>query len=264
MRTKKKESAGKQTISNKAGSSSPVGFGKADSVISRRNQNGTVILMRLDKASSFYKIDGIAAEVWACLEAPKALEPVIDYFAKRYPAKAKSLHKDIDVLVKKLVKLDLLAQSRQLEPKFPELAAKKPSEFGNVQEFDLEQIETEVLNESVYLDVFAGSDFRLKTDVAPIRGALSKVLQLDGVTHAWKTKGLSHRVRKNLQPVNAGLIAQQVAEQMPELVRKDRTTGVLAVNYQKLNSYLVEAIKDLNGQLAAQEKRIKQLEARLA
>ena len=31
---------------------------------------------------------------------------------------------------------------------------------------------------------------------------------------------------------------------MPELVRRDVNTGVLAVNYQKLNSYLVEAIKD--------------------
>src|SRR5579883_3439776 len=130
--------------------SDKTGFAKADSVISRRNQNGTVILMKLDKATSFYKIDGIAAEVWTCFEAPKALGPMIEHFGKRYPAKAKSLHKEIDALVKKLVKLELLEQSKgPFAAQFPTLSApgKKTSEFGNVQEFDLEQIETEVLNE---------------------------------------------------------------------------------------------------------------------
>lgn len=239
--------------------STRTGFAKADSVISRRNQNGTVILMKLDKATSFYKIDGIAAEIWTCFEAPKALEPMIEYFGKRYPAKAKSLNKEIDALVKKLVKLELLEQSKgPFAPQFPALSApaKKVGEFGGVQEFDLEQIETEVLNESVYLDVFAGSDLRLKTDVEPIEGALAKVIQLDGVTHRWKKKEISGSR-------HAGLIAQQVAEQMPELVRRDEKSGVLAVNYQKINSYLIEAIKELNRLRVDQEKRIRKLETKL-
>jgi hypothetical protein len=246
-------------MKKKSGTKKPqakVGFGKSDSVISRRNQNGTVILMRLDKASSFYKIDGVAAEVWTCLEAPKPLEAVVEFFGKRYPQK-KTLSREIDTLVKKLTKLELLAQSKgPFNDAFPALsgASKSQSEFGKVQEFDLEQIESEVLNESIYLDVFAGSDLRLKRDVAPIQGALDKVVQLDGITHRWKGKAKGR---------NASLIAQQVAMQMPELVRKDRDQGHLAINYQKLSSYLVEAIKDLHRLALAQEKRIKKLESRL-
>jgi hypothetical protein len=254
MTAKKKNSSAKKTAKNP--SKDAGGIAKADSVISRRNQNGTVILMRLDKASSFYKVDGIAAEVWACLEAPKHLETLIDAMNERYPAK-KTLRRDIDDLVKKLTKLGLVAPSTgKVDPGFPELtgAPRKSDAFGGVQEFDLEQIEAEVLNESVYLDVFAGSDLRVKTDVAPIRGALAKVVQLDGITHRWKHDPKS---------IHAGLVAQQVAEQMPELVRRDLKTKVLAVNYQKLNSYLVEAIKDLNRVCQAQEARIRKLEAGL-
>jgi hypothetical protein len=251
--------ANKKPVKSKAGSArssdtAQSGFAKADSVISRKNRNGTVILMRLDKASSFYKLDGIAAEVWSCFEAPKSMAAVVDYFGERYPAKAKTIHKDIDGLVKKLVKSELLASSKGPFGKIPASTEKKAAEFGKVQEFDLEQIEAEVLNESVYLDVFAGSDLRLKTHVSPIEGALSKVTQLDGITHRWKDRG----------GVHAGLVAQQVAEHMPELVRKDTETGVLAVNYQKLSSYLVEAIKDLSHQNQAQEARIRKLEARLS
>jgi hypothetical protein len=251
--------ANKKPVKSKASSTrssdtAQSGFAKAASVISRKNQNGTVILMLLDKASSFYKLDGIAAEVWSCFEAPKSLESVMEYFAERYPAKAKTLHRDIDGLVKKLVKSQLLAQSKGPFGKISASGEKKASEFGKLQEFDLEQIEAEVLNESVYLDVFAGSDLRLKTHVSPIEGALGKVIQLEGITHRWK----------NRRGVHAGLVAQQVAEHMPELVRRDEKTGVLAVNYQKLNSYLVEAIKDLSRQNQAQEARIRKLEARLS
>ncbi len=121
--------------------------------------------------------------------------------------------------------------------------------FGGIKDLDLEQIETEVLNESVYLDVFAGSDLRIKEDLQPIRDGLAKVLQLEGVTYRWNKEKVPAADDKR----RAGLIAQQVAASMPELVRADADSGVLAVDYAKLTAYLVEAVKDL-------EKRIQVLE----
>jgi hypothetical protein len=47
---------------------------------------------------------------------------------------------------------------------------------------------------------------------------------------------------------------------MPELVRVDKKTGHAAVEYSKMSSYLVEAIKELNETILAQGKRIKKLE----
>jgi hypothetical protein len=128
--------------------------------------------------------------------------------------------------------------------------------FGGIKEFNLEQIETEVLNESIYLDVFAGSDLRLKTQIRPIEGALSKVMQLGGVHFNWNPE-TSQAQHSGLE---SGLIAQEVAAVMPELVRKDQASGMLAVNYTKLTSYLVEAIKDLSTTVLEQEKRIRSLE----
>ena len=39
-------------------------------------------------------------------------------------------------------------------------SGKKDYNFGGIKDCNLEQIENEVLNDSVYLDVFAGSDIR--------------------------------------------------------------------------------------------------------
>ena len=103
------------------------------------------------------------------------------------------------------------------------------------------------------MDVFAGSDLRLKKDITPIANALDQVLQLDGVHFEWKNADAP-------QGLQAGLIAQQVAAAMPELVRKDSESGMLAVNYPKMTSYLVEAIKTLNTQVRTLEDRIKELE----
>lgn len=131
--------------------------------------------------------------------------------------------------------------------------------FGGIKEFNLDQIECEILNESVYLDVFAGSDLRLKKNIVPIKGALSKVLQLEGVTYEW-SDAAPHQAPDGF--THAGLIAQDVASVMPELVRSDEKSGFLAINYSKLVSYLVEAVKDLHKIVEAQEGRIQSLEAK--
>jgi hypothetical protein len=238
-------------------------FERAESVISRRNQNGTVILMEMNRASFFHKLDEIAADVWTCMESPRTLSGLTAHFSKSYPSRAATLRRDIEALLDVLVRKGLLRETKAAADKpFPSLALKprKPASFGGLQEFDLEQIESEVLNESVYLDVFAGSDLRLKKDVKPIRNALAKVAQLEGVTHRWRKGVLPAGLRSSSGTVRAGLIAQQVATQMPELVRTDARTGYLAVEYQKLNSYLVEAIKELRRTLLAQEGRIEKLE----
>ena len=136
--------------------------------------------------------------------------------------------------------------------------------FGGVKEFNLEQIETEVLNESIYLDVFSGSDLQLKTNVTPIESALSKVLQLHGVTYQWNAE----RVRENgHEPdsfTHAGLIAQEVASVIPELVRRDDKSQVLAVSYPKIAPYLIEAVRELSTQLSTQNEKIAALEKQLA
>jgi hypothetical protein len=86
-------------------------------------------------------------------------------------------------------------------------------------------------------DVAAYSDKRLKYDVKKIENALEKVKKLQGVTFYKFTDPTSR---------STGLIAQDVAEVMPEVVNYDEQ-GYLTVAYGNLIGLLVEAIKELTG-----------------
>jgi hypothetical protein len=250
-------------------------FISSKEVVSRRNQDGTVILMRLDESSLFYKVDQFAAVVWGEFETAKTAEALIQHFSGLHPACAAQLSQDIPALIKRLTECKLLVQApvdsatqsfRQASNQAQLDAANYL--FGGVHEFNLEQIETEILNESVYLDVFAGSDMRLKKDIEPITDALSKVTRLEGVTYQWDQERIpeefgSKYVNVKTGRTHVGFIAQQVAEQMPELVRSDEQTGLLAVEYNKMTCYLLESIKELNKIVIAQDNRIRDLENRL-
>lgn len=234
-------------------------------VVSRRNQDGTIVLMRVDDAQFFYKIDGLAAAIWSELETPKRTSSLVSHFTALFPEQAEALQTEIPNFMNQLLSKELVFEKQGEDTPFrTETFLKEELEknftFGELKEFDLEQIETEVLNESVYLDVFAGSDLRIKKEIQSIEGALEKVSQLNGVTYKWN----QDQVPQADAFTHAGLIAQDVAAVMPELVRKDKDSGIMAVDYAKLNSYLVEAIKDLNQLVLRQEARIQELEKRVS
>jgi Chaperone of endosialidase len=134
--------------------------------------------------------------------------------------------------------------------------------FGGVKEFNLEQIESEVLNESVYLDVFAGSDMRLKTDVKDLGSTLLALTSLDTILYKWNDDIESPL--KTGEGVQVGVVAQQVAEVFPELVKKEESTGHLMVNYPKLTTHLLAAIKELHANAQKQDQRINELEKKLS
>ncbi|MCB0368523.1 MAG: tail fiber domain-containing protein, partial [Bdellovibrionales bacterium] len=117
--------------------------------------------------------------------------------------------------------------------------------FGGLKEYNLDQIETEVLHENIYLDVFAGSDLRLKKNIIPLEKTLSKVNNLETILFNWD-ESVKSKFNSGNNEREVGLIAQQVAIEFPELVKKDTETGFLTVNYTKLTTHLVEAIKELS------------------
>ena len=85
-------------------------------------------------------------------------------------------------------------------------------------------------------DVTAYSDRSLKTDIQPIKQALNKVDQINGVTF--------ERIDKAPGVRHAGVIAQDVQKVLPEVVRED-AEGKLTVAYGNIVGLLVEAIKEL-------------------
>jgi hypothetical protein len=83
------------------------------------------------------------------------------------------------------------------------------------------------------------STIRIKENVEPIVGGLDAILNLTGVTYD----------RKDTRAHEAGLIAEQVNEILPDLVAKDLEGNPSAIQYTKLTAYLVEAVKSLKAEI---------------
>ena len=101
-------------------------------------------------------------------------------------------------------------------------------------------------------DVFEVSDARAKTDVATIEGALDRVSRLRGVSYYFKGEAV-----QPAEPKRLGLIAQEVAQVVPEAARvEDRRGGV---SYSTLVPLLIEAIKELRTEVEALRKDVTRL-----
>ena len=91
------------------------------------------------------------------------------------------------------------------------------------------------------ITAFYTSDQRLKDNITPIDDPLAKVLSISGNTYTWnETSGKEGN--------DVGVIAQEVLEVLPEAVTT-RDNGYMAVRYEKLVPLLIEAIKDLKGEV---------------
>ncbi len=137
---------------------------------------------------------------------------------------------------------------------------KKPYSFGGINDFNLEEIENEVLNDSVYLDVFAGSDVRFKESIEPMTSGLADVLAINTYKYNYKTKEFSD---KNFpEERQHGVMAQELEKVAPIAVATDES-GYKYVNYARLAPMLIESIKELNELVEKQAKRIEELEKKL-
>ena len=88
------------------------------------------------------------------------------------------------------------------------------------------------------------SDATLKQDIKPLDSALDKVMSMRGVSYEFKNQasadGSSHR--------EVGFLAQEMKQTVPEVVYGNGD-GNLGIDYAKLTSVLVEAVKAQQGQI---------------
>tara|TARA_R100000008_G_scaffold76248_1_gene55995 strand:+ start:549 stop:3581 length:3033 start_codon:yes stop_codon:yes gene_type:complete len=82
------------------------------------------------------------------------------------------------------------------------------------------------------------SDETLKTNIQPLDSALDKVTKLQGVSYDWKSDGSA----------DVGFIAQDVQNVVPQIVYGNQD-GEFALDYSKLTSILVEAVKEQQAQI---------------
>lgn len=80
-------------------------------IVSRKNQDGTVVLMRMDDSELFYKIDGIAAEFFSQIDGKKNLESLLQGMVEKHKAHEMQLVKDINSFVKKLLDMKMIQKN---------------------------------------------------------------------------------------------------------------------------------------------------------
>ena len=102
-------------------------------------------------------------------------------------------------------------------------------------------------------DWYNDSDRRLKKNISPIEGALDKVTRLEGVTFEWR------ETEYHPEGQHVGLIAQEVAEVVPEVVEKKGEYYSLAT--AGLVPVLIEAVKELKAENEELKARIEILES---
>ena len=88
-------------------------------------------------------------------------------------------------------------------------------------------------------DIAGLSDRRHKTDLIAIPDALAKVNAISGYTFSWIGRNTGR---------SAGVIAQEVQAVLPEVVATDES-GKLCVSYGNLSALLIQAVKELDGQM---------------
>ena len=110
------------------------------------------------------------------------------------------------------------------------------------------------------------SDLRLKTAIEPMTGVLDRVCRLRGVSFEWRppaaTPESEERGRKDAAPRarrrQLGLIAQEVREVFPEIVRKVDDED-LGISMTALFPLLLESIKELKAQVDDLRAQVKDL-----
>ncbi len=99
------------------------------------------------------------------------------------------------------------------------------------------------------------SDARLKKNIHPLQNSLQKLLNIHGYHYNWRDTART-------QQLQSGLLAQEIEQQMPELVSKDEE-GMSSVNYSGLIPYLVEAMKELKAENEQLKNEIEALNKRI-
>ena len=113
-------------------------------------------------------------------------------------------------------------------------------QIGDVNATDID------LNVTGDITAFFSSDIRLKENISPITKALEKVKSISGNTYTKKSDGSAH----------TGVIAQEIEALGLPGITTTRSSGYMAVDYEKIVPLLIEAIKELSAKVDTLENQI--------
>jgi hypothetical protein len=104
------------------------------------------------------------------------------------------------------------------------------------------------------------SDINLKENLLRIPSALSKIKCINGYLFDWKYNAPARSTPDLLNIIHdAGLIAQEVQEVMPDIVRNNDLSGIKMLNYNGITALLIEGMKEQQCTICSQATMINTL-----
>lgn len=85
-------------------------YSKQDDVVVRSNQDGTMIMMKMDDSNVFYKIEGVAAEVLRGVQDGKKPCDIIATIVDEYEVSSDEASRDVEKFINEMVAKNLLKQ----------------------------------------------------------------------------------------------------------------------------------------------------------
>lgn len=82
-----------------------------DDLVARNNDDGTIVVMRMDESNVFFKIDGVAAKVWTGLKGNQNLKEIFASLKSEYDVSDETLLTDIEKFISDLQSRDLVTIS---------------------------------------------------------------------------------------------------------------------------------------------------------
>jgi hypothetical protein len=80
----------------------------AKNILFRKNSNGTVLIMKLDDEDFFFKIDGLAAEIWLKIDGKTALSKIRSQILSQFKAPEARFDRDLNKFMSQLKKEKLI------------------------------------------------------------------------------------------------------------------------------------------------------------
>lgn len=86
-------------------------FSQCKDVVSRQNRDGTIILLKMDNSDKFFKIDGVAAEIWKSITSENSsvtLGEAVSLVAKSHNVSVERVVSDTMPLLEKGLSFQLI------------------------------------------------------------------------------------------------------------------------------------------------------------
>lgn len=82
-----------------------------ENIVTRKNDNGSVILMKMDDSDNFYKIEGVASFIWReAVDNCRSIGEIFDQIIKTHDVEPAQLDKDIKKLIDDLQSNQLIVE----------------------------------------------------------------------------------------------------------------------------------------------------------